>query len=81
MGSVMIFKFLKNGGGFSVVVLYLISTMLYDCVYFKECRARRSLNIYLEDSFSYYLSIFILFIGVLISFIMVVNYIVKSMED
>lgn len=76
----MLFKFIKNGGGFSLIVLYFISEMLYRCIYYKECRARRTLNLYFEESFSYYISVFVLFIGVIFLIVMVINFFIKSID-
>ncbi len=78
---VMLYKFIKNGGGCSLLVLYFISEMLYVCFHYKECRARRTLNIYFNESFSYYFSLFVLFVGVIFSILMVINFFIKSLDS
>lgn len=80
VGIVMLYKFIKNGGGCSLLVLYFISEMLYTCFHYKECRARRTLNIYFNESFSYYFSLFVLFVGVIFSILMVINFFIKSLD-
>ncbi len=77
----MLYKFIKNGGGCSLLVLYFISEMLYVCFHYKECRARRTLNIYFNESFSYYFSLFVLFVGVIFSILMVINFFIKSLDS
>lgn len=77
----MLYKFIKNGGGCSLLVFYFISEMLYTCFHYKECRARRTLNIYFNESFSYYLSLFVLFVGVIFSILMVINFFIKSLDS
>lgn len=77
----MLYKFIKNGGGCSLLVLYFISEMLYTCFHYKECRARRTLNIYFNESFSYYFSLFFLFVGVIFSILMVINFFIKSLDS
>jgi hypothetical protein len=77
----MLYKFIKNGGGCSLLVLYFISEMLYTCFYFKECRVGRTLNIYFNESFSYYFSLFVLFVGVILSILMVINFFIKSLDS
>ncbi len=81
VGIVMLYKFIKNGGGCSLLVLYFISEMLYTCFHYKECRARRTLNIYFNESFSYYFSLFVLFVGVIFSILMVINFFIKSLDS
>lgn len=81
VGIVMLYKFIKNGGGCSLLVLYFISEMLYTCFHYKECRARRTLNIYFNESFSYYFSLFVLFVGVIFSILMVINFFIKSFDS
>jgi hypothetical protein len=81
LGIVMLYKFIKNGGGCSLLVLYFISEMLYTCFHYKECRARRTLNIYFNESFSYYFSLFVLFVGVIFSILMVINFFIKSLDS
>ncbi len=80
VGIVMLYKFIKNGGGCSLLVLYFISEMLYTCFHYKECRARRTLNIYFNESFSYYFSLVVLFVGVIFSILMVINFFIKSLD-
>ncbi|BCX74922.1 hypothetical protein TOL5_31220 [Acinetobacter sp. Tol 5] len=77
----MLYKFIKNGGGCSLLVLYFISEMLFTCFHYKECRARRTLNIYFNESFSYYFSLFVLFVGVIFSILMVINFFIKSLDS
>ncbi len=77
----MLYKFIKNGGGCSLLVLYFISEMLYTCFHYKECKARRTLNIYFNESFSYYFSLFVLFVGVIFSILMVINFFIKSLDS
>ena len=77
----ILYKFIKNGGGCSLLVLYFISEMLYTCFYYKECRARRTLNIYFNESFSYYFSLFVLLVGVIFSILMVINFFIKSLDS
>ncbi|KAF1020887.1 MAG: hypothetical protein GAK29_03527 [Acinetobacter bereziniae] len=77
----MLYKFVKNGGGCSLLVLYFISEMLYTCFHYKECRARRTLNIYFNESFSYYFSLFVLFVSVIFSILMVINFFIKSLDS
>jgi hypothetical protein len=81
VGIVMLYKFIKNGGGCSLLVLYFISEMLFTCFHYKECRARRTLNIYFNESFSYYFSLFVLFVGVIFSILMVINFFIKSLDS
>lgn len=81
VGIVMLYKFIKNGGGCSLLVLYFISEMLFTCFHYKECRARRTLNIYFNESFSYYFSLFVLFVGVILSILMVINFFIKSLDS
>lgn len=77
----MLYKFIKNGGGCSLLVLYFIYEILYTCFHYKECRARRTLNIYFNESFSYYFSLFVLFVGVIFSILMVINFFIKSLDS
>ncbi len=77
----MLYKFIKNEGGCSLLVLYFISEMLYTCFHYKECKARRTLNIYFNESFSYYFSLFVLFVGVIFSILMVINFFIKSLDS
>lgn len=81
VGIVMLYKFIKNGGGCSLLVLYFISEMLFTCFHYKECRAKRTLNIYFNESFSYYFSLFVLFVGVIFSILMVINFFIKSLDS
>jgi hypothetical protein len=77
----MFYRFIKNGGGCSLLVLYFITEMLYTCFSYKECRARRTLNIYFNESFSYYFLLFVLLVGVIFSILMVINFFIKSLDS